>query len=55
MTISDELALSLTRAPPSPAIAAAQWIGRGDERAADQAAVEAMRAALDARRSRAAS
>jgi fructose-1,6-bisphosphatase II / sedoheptulose-1,7-bisphosphatase len=48
VTISDELALALARAPISAAIAAARVVGRGDERAADQAAVDAMRAALNA-------
>ena len=46
--ISDELALALARAPINAAIAAARLVGRGDERAADQAAVDAMRAALNA-------
>jgi len=46
--ITDELALMLARAPLAAAIAAAKLIGRGDERAADQAAVDAMRAALNA-------
>lgn len=46
--ITDDLALSLARAPISAAIAAARLTGRGDERAADQAAVDAMRAALNA-------
>lgn len=46
--ISDELALALARAPINAAIAAAKLVGRGDERAADQAAVDAMRAALNA-------
>lgn len=45
--ISDELALALARAPISAAIAAARLVGRGDERAADQAAVDAMRSALN--------
>ncbi|HRP11704.1 MAG TPA: class II fructose-bisphosphatase [Terricaulis sp.] len=48
MSFTDEFALSLTRASIAPAIAAARLIGRGDERAADQAAVEAMRGALNA-------
>jgi len=47
-TLTDELALLLTGAAVAPAIAASRLIGRGDERAADQAAVEAMRAALNA-------
>ena len=46
--ISDELALALARAPINAAIAAARLVGRGDERAADQAAVDAMRGALNA-------
>lgn len=45
--ITDELALALARAPINAAIAAARLVGRGDERAADQAAVDAMRAALN--------
>lgn len=45
--ISDELALALARAPINAAIAAARLVGRGDERAADQAAVDAMRSALN--------
>ena len=46
-TLSDDLALALARAPIAAAIAAAGFVGRGDERAADQAAVDAMRAALN--------
>lgn len=46
--ITDDLALTLARAPIAAAIAAARLAGRGDERAADQAAVDAMRAALNA-------
>jgi len=46
--ITDELAFSLSRATIAAAIAAARLTGRGDEKAADQAAVEAMRAALNA-------
>lgn len=45
--ITDEFALTLARAPIEAAIAAARLVGRGDERAADQAAVDAMRAALN--------
>lgn len=44
---SDQLAMSLARATVAAAIAAARVTGRGDERAADQAAVDAMRAALN--------
>ena len=46
--ITDELALAVARAPINAAIAAARLVGRGDERAADQAAVDAMRASLNA-------
>jgi fructose-1,6-bisphosphatase II / sedoheptulose-1,7-bisphosphatase len=46
--ITDELAFALSRAPIAAAIAAAKLTGRGDEKEADQAAVEAMRAALNA-------
>src|SRR5262245_17816124 len=46
--ITDDFALALARAPIAAAIAAARLAGRGDERAADQAAVDAMRAALNA-------
>lgn len=45
--IHDDLALALTRAPIAAAIAAAAHVGRGDERAADQAAAAAMRSALE--------
>lgn len=46
--ITDDLALAVARAPINAAIAAARLVGRGDERAADQAAVDAMRASLNA-------
>ncbi|HEY5046816.1 MAG TPA: class II fructose-bisphosphatase [Rhizomicrobium sp.] len=42
-----KLALEAVRVTEAAAISAARLIGRGDERAADQAAVEAMRAALN--------
>jgi fructose-1,6-bisphosphatase II len=41
------LALELVRVTESAATFAAQWIGRGDKHAADQAAVDAMRLMLD--------
>jgi fructose-1,6-bisphosphatase II len=41
------LALELVRVTESAATFAAQWIGRGDKNAADQAAVDAMRLMLD--------
>jgi fructose-1,6-bisphosphatase II / sedoheptulose-1,7-bisphosphatase len=47
-TLTDDLAFAAARAPIAAAIAAARLIGRGDERAADQAAVDAMRTALNA-------
>ncbi|MCR6643253.1 MAG: class II fructose-bisphosphatase [Terricaulis sp.] len=46
--ITDELAFALSRATIAAALAAAKLTGRGDERAADHAAVEAMRDALAA-------
>jgi len=41
------LALELVRVTEAAALASAAWIGRGDKIAADQAAVDAMRAVLD--------
>jgi fructose-1,6-bisphosphatase II len=41
------LALELVRVTEAAAMAAGRWIGRGDKNAADQAAVDAMRAMLD--------
>ncbi|KNG92662.1 class II fructose-bisphosphatase [Pseudaestuariivita atlantica] len=41
------LSLGLARVAEQAAIASAQWIGRGDEKAADQAAVNAMRDELN--------
>jgi len=41
------LALDLVRVTEAAAMAAGRWIGRGDKIAADQAAVDAMRAMLD--------
>src|ERR671927_565422 len=41
------LALELVRVTESAAMGAGRWIGRGDKEAADQAAVDAMRAMLD--------
>ena len=40
------LSLGLARVSEAAAIASARLIGRGDEKAADQAAVDAMRAEL---------
>ena len=42
-----KLALEVVRVTEAAAIASAKQIGRGDERAADQAAVHAMRMALN--------
>jgi fructose-1,6-bisphosphatase II len=41
------LALELARVTEAAAMGAGRWIGRGDKNAADQAAVDAMRAMLD--------
>jgi len=41
------LALELARVTEAAALGAARWIGRGDKNAADQAAVDGMRAILD--------
>ncbi len=41
------LALEFVRVTEMAAIASARWMGRGDEKAADQAAVDAMRQMLD--------
>src|SRR5207248_234934 len=41
------LALELVRVTEAAALAAGRWIGRGDKEAADQAAVDGMRAMLD--------
>ena len=46
--ITDELAFSAARVGIAAAIAAAKLAGHGDEKAADQAAVDAMRTALNA-------
>ena len=46
--ITDELAFTAARVGVLAAIAAAKLAGRGDEKAADQAAVDAMRTALNA-------
>ena len=41
------LALELVRVTEAAALGCGRWIGRGDKVAADQAAVDAMRAMLD--------
>ena len=41
------LTLEVVRATEAAAVAAAKLVGRGDEREADQAAVDAMRAAFN--------
>jgi fructose-1,6-bisphosphatase II len=41
------LALELVRVTEAAAMAAGRWVGRGDKKAADQAAVDGMRAMLD--------
>lgn len=47
MTMNRNLALEFVRTTEMAAIASARWMGRGDEKAADQAAVDGMRAMLD--------
>jgi fructose-1,6-bisphosphatase II / sedoheptulose-1,7-bisphosphatase len=46
-TLDRNLALEVVRVTEAAALAAAQLMGRGDEKAADQAAVDAMRSALN--------
>ena len=46
--MTDELAFAAGKVTARAAIAAARLVGRGDEKAADQAAVDAMRSALNA-------
>jgi fructose-1,6-bisphosphatase II len=46
-TLPSSLALELARVTEAGAIAAARWLGRGDKNAADKAAVDAMRDALE--------
>src|ERR1039458_1630273 len=41
------LALEFVRITEAASLAASRWMGRGDEKAADQAAVDAMRRAFD--------
>jgi len=48
MTLDRNLALEMVRVTEAAALAASRLMGRGDEKAADQAAVDAMRRALNA-------
>ncbi|MGE3303621.1 MAG: class II fructose-bisphosphatase [Hyphomonadaceae bacterium] len=48
MSLADDLAFAAARATAAAAIAAYRMVGRGDEKAADQAAVDALRSALNA-------
>ena len=41
------LALEVVRVTEAAALSASKWMGRGDEKAADQAAVDSMRIALN--------
>ena len=41
------LALEVVRVTEAAALSASKWMGRGDEKAADQAAVDSMRVALN--------
>ena len=45
--LSDSLAFEAARAAAAAAVAASRLVGRGDEKAADQAAVDALRTALN--------
>lgn len=47
LTLDRNLALDAVRVTEAAALAASKWMGRGDEKAADAAAVEAMRYALN--------
>ena len=47
MTMDRNLALEVVRVTEAAALAASRLMGRGDEKAADQAAVDAMRSALN--------
>ena len=47
MSMDRNMALELVRATEAAALSSARMMGRGDETAADQAAVNAMRAALN--------
>ena len=48
LTLDRNLALEAVRVTEAAALAASKLMGRGDEKAADQAAVDAMRRALNA-------
>src|SRR5690606_17091563 len=47
LEVQRELTLELVRVTEAAALAAARWMGRGDRKQADQAAVDAMRALFD--------
>ncbi|MFT6582365.1 MAG: fructose-1,6-bisphosphatase II / sedoheptulose-1,7-bisphosphatase [Alphaproteobacteria bacterium] len=47
MAMERNLAMEAVRVTEAAALAASRWMGRGDEKAADQAAVDAMRQALN--------
>src|SRR5262245_12040042 len=47
-TMDRNLALEFVRITEAAALASARWMGRGDAKGADQAAVDAMRRAFDA-------
>lgn len=47
LTLDRNLALEAVRVTEAAALAASKWMGKGDEKAADHAAVEAMRRALN--------
>jgi fructose-1,6-bisphosphatase II / sedoheptulose-1,7-bisphosphatase len=47
LSMDRNLALEVVRVTEAAALAASRWVGRGDEKMADQAAVDAMRQALN--------
>ncbi len=47
MNVDRNIAMELVRVTEAAALAAARWVGKGDKIAADGAAVDAMRAAID--------
>ncbi len=47
MNVDRNLAMELVRVTEAAALAASRWVGKGDKLAADGAAVDAMRAAID--------
>lgn len=46
-TLNNNLAMDMVRVTEAAALASSKWVGKGDEKAADQAAVTAMRSVLN--------